>query len=76
VTRPKTSCWAATCGGESIGDRFAALADMRRDGLIRYLGVSNVDAAQVAEARSIAPVVAIQNRFHVENRDDGDVLAR
>ncbi|WP_424644374.1 oxidoreductase [Embleya sp. AB8] len=48
-------------GGESIADRFAVLAELRAEGLIRHLGVSNVDAAQLAEARAIAPVAAVQN---------------
>ncbi|MEU1618797.1 oxidoreductase [Streptomyces sp. NPDC005722] len=49
-------------GGESIAGRFAVLAELRAQGLIRHLGVSNVDAAQLAEARGIAPVAAVQNR--------------
>ncbi|MBL1099816.1 oxidoreductase [Streptomyces coffeae] len=49
-------------GGESIAERFAVLAELRAEGLIRHLGVSNVDAAQFAEARAIAPVAAVQNR--------------
>lgn len=49
-------------GGESIAERFAVLAELRAEGLIRHLGVSNVDAAQFAEARAIAPVTAVQNR--------------
>jgi pyridoxine 4-dehydrogenase len=62
-------------GGESIADRFAALAELREKGLIRHLGVSNVDAAQLAEARKIAPVVAVQNAFHVQDRKDTELLA-
>jgi aryl-alcohol dehydrogenase-like predicted oxidoreductase len=62
-------------GGVSIGERFAALAALRDEGLIRHLGVSNVDAAQLAEARAIAPVAAVQNRFHVTERGDAGVLA-
>lgn len=49
-------------GDESIAERFAVLAELRAQGLIRHLGVSNVDAAQLAEARAIAPVAAVQNR--------------
>ncbi|GAA1395839.1 aldo/keto reductase [Catellatospora coxensis] len=49
-------------GGESIAERFAVLAGLRAEGLIRHLGVSNVDAVQLAEARAIAPVAAVQNR--------------
>lgn len=48
-------------GGESIVERFEVLAELRAEGLIRHLGVSNVDGAQLAEARAIAPVAAVQN---------------
>ncbi|MFI6084944.1 oxidoreductase [Streptomyces sp. NPDC051217] len=50
-------------GGESIAERFAVLAELREEGLIRHLGVSNVDAAQFAEARAVAPVTAVQNEY-------------
>ncbi|MFJ8884326.1 oxidoreductase [Streptomyces sp. NPDC102402] len=49
-------------GGASIAERFAVLAGLREEGLIRHLGVSNVDAAQFAEAREVAPVSAVQNK--------------
>jgi aryl-alcohol dehydrogenase-like predicted oxidoreductase len=62
--------------GESLGDRFAVLAALRDEGLIRHLGVSNVDAAQLAEARSIAPVAAVQNSFHVHHAGDAALLAQ
>ena len=62
-------------GGESIAERFAALAKLREEGLIRHLGVSNVDAAQLAEARAIAPVAAVQNAFHVHATGDAALLA-
>ena len=62
-------------GGEPIADRFAALAALRDEGLIRHLGVSNVDAAQLAEARSIAPVAAVQNAYHVQATADAALLA-
>lgn len=50
-------------GGESIAERFAVLAELRAKGLIRHLGVSNVDAVQFSEAQGIAPVAAVQNRY-------------
>ena len=62
-------------GGEPVSERFAALAKLRADGLIRHLGVSNVDAAQLAEARAIAPVAAVQNAFHVQATADAALLA-
>ena len=60
--------------GEPLGDRFAALAALRDKGLIRHLGVSNVTPAQLAEARSIAPVAAVQNRFSVLDQADGALV--
>ncbi|GAA4637701.1 aldo/keto reductase [Actinoallomurus vinaceus] len=63
-------------GGEPIGERFEVLAGLREEGLIRHLGVSNVDAAQFAEARAIAPVTAVQNHFHVQHGADGGLLAQ
>ena len=62
-------------GGEPVAERFAALAELREAGLIRHLGVSNIDAAQLAEARAIAPVAAVQNAYHVHAAADGGLLA-
>lgn len=61
--------------GAPIADRFAALAALRDEGLIRHLGVSNVDEEQLAQARAVAPVTAVQNHFHVHHRDDRALLA-
>ncbi|MEV4259548.1 aldo/keto reductase, partial [Spirillospora sp. NPDC049652] len=61
-------------GGESVAERFEALAALREEGLIRHLGVSHVDAAQLAEARAIAPVTALQNRFDVTRPADVEML--
>ena len=55
---------------ESIGERFAALAKLQREGLIRHLGLSNVTAAQVREARGIAEVACVQNLYNLANRQD------
>ncbi|GAB2962579.1 aldo/keto reductase [Streptomyces pseudoechinosporeus] len=60
--------------GESVAERFEALAAMREEGLIRHLGLSNVDTGHLAEARAIAPVTAVQNHFHTAKRDDTEVL--
>jgi pyridoxine 4-dehydrogenase len=58
-----------TPGGESLGERFRVLAGLREEGLIRHLGVSNVDRRQLAEAREIAPVAAVQNHFHIQRQE-------
>jgi aryl-alcohol dehydrogenase-like predicted oxidoreductase len=54
----------------SIAEQFTALAGLQRQGLVRHLGLSNVTAAQVDEARTIAPVVCVQNEFNLAHRDD------
>ncbi|WP_369068841.1 oxidoreductase [Kineococcus terrestris] len=58
----------------SIAEAFGVLAELQRDGLVRHLGVSNVTAEQVAEARSTAPVVAVQNMYNLAVRHDDDLL--
>jgi pyridoxine 4-dehydrogenase len=59
----------------SLADQFGALAELRSQGLIRHLGVSVVDADQVAEAQSIAPVVTVQNWYNVAHRGDERLIA-
>ena len=54
----------------SIAEQFAALAELRQQGLIRHLGLSTVNADQLAEAQSIAPVVCVQNFYNIANRQD------
>ena len=59
----------------SIAKSFEALAELQRQGLIRHLGLSNVTAAQVAEARKIAPVVCVQNQYNLADRRDDQLIA-
>jgi pyridoxine 4-dehydrogenase len=49
----------------SIAEHVGALADLREAGLIRHLGVSGVTPELLAEARAIAPVVCVQNRYGI-----------
>jgi pyridoxine 4-dehydrogenase len=63
----------------SIAEQVTVLADLRRKGLIRHIGVSNVTAAQVAEAQTITDIVCVQNNYNLAyRRDDGMIedLAR
>ncbi|MFC5185396.1 aldo/keto reductase [Actinomadura harenae] len=48
---------------DQFAERFGALAEMRRAGLIRHLGLSNVRPDHLETARAIAPVVCVQNPF-------------
>ncbi|MFI5695129.1 aldo/keto reductase [Kribbella sp. NPDC051586] len=50
---------------ESIAEHFGVLAELQAKGMIRHLGVSNVRVEHLQEAREIAPVVAVQNRYSV-----------
>jgi aryl-alcohol dehydrogenase-like predicted oxidoreductase len=59
---------------EPISDQFAPLAELRRQGLIRHLGLSNATRAQVEEAEAIAPVVCVQNHYNLAHRDDDALL--
>ena len=63
----------------SIAEQVNVLADLQRKGLIRHVGLSNVTAAQVAEAQAITEVVCVQNLYNVAHRNDDaliDDLAR
>lgn len=62
-------------GEESIEEQFTALAELQRQGLIRHLGLSNVTAAQVKQAQSIADVVCVQNHYNLSHRDDEQLIA-
>jgi pyridoxine 4-dehydrogenase len=59
---------------EPIAEQFAVLAELRQQGLIRHLGVSGVTAGQLAEARTIAPVVTVQNLYNLAHRDDDPIV--
>jgi aryl-alcohol dehydrogenase-like predicted oxidoreductase len=61
-------------GEGSIAPQFAALAELQRQGLIRHLGVSNVTARQIDEARGIAEVVCVQNHYNLVHRADDALI--
>jgi aryl-alcohol dehydrogenase-like predicted oxidoreductase len=69
----------AAPGEPPIAEQIGLLAELQSAGLIRYLGVSNVTAAQVAEAQAEADILCVQNRYNVAEREDDrliDDLAR
>jgi pyridoxine 4-dehydrogenase len=55
---------------ESVG----TLVDLQREGKIRHIGLSNVDARQLAQARQIATIVSVQNRYNLVDRYSEGVL--
>lgn len=58
----------------SIAESFSALAEMQKEGLIKHLGISTVNAEQIAEAQTIAPIVCVQNMYNIANRRDDALI--
>ncbi len=58
----------------SIGREVTVIADFKRKGLIRHIGLSNVTAAQVAEAQAITDIVCVQNNYNLANRHDDALI--
>jgi pyridoxine 4-dehydrogenase len=58
----------------SIAEPFHVLAELQQEGLIGHLGLSTVNAEQVAEAQRIAPVVCVQNFYNVAQREDDELI--
>jgi pyridoxine 4-dehydrogenase len=54
----------------SIEEPLTVLAELKRQGLIRHLGLSNVSPAQLAEARRITEIICVQNFYNVAQRSD------
>jgi aryl-alcohol dehydrogenase-like predicted oxidoreductase len=55
---------------ESLG----ALKQIQDAGKIRHVGLSNVDPDEIARARKIVPIVSVQNRYNIEDRESEKVL--
>jgi len=58
----------------SIAEQVTVLAELKRQGLIRHIGLSNVTAAQVAEAQGITDVVCVQNNYNLAHRHDDTLI--
>jgi pyridoxine 4-dehydrogenase len=61
--------------GVPLEESVGALAELRREGKIRDVGVSNVTAGQLEKAREVTDIVSVQNRFNLADRRAGAVLA-
>jgi len=58
----------------SIEAPLTVLADLQRQGLVRHIGLSNVTATQVAEARGICTIVCVQNHYNLAHRADDALI--
>lgn len=58
----------------SRDEQFAVIAAMRKEGLIRHVGLSEVGVDDIEAARKYFPVATVQNRYNLVNRASEDVL--
>jgi pyridoxine 4-dehydrogenase len=69
------------CGGpdgpdhESLAERLAVLIDLKRQGLVRHIGLSTIGLEQYEEARRLTEIVCVQNLYNVARRADDALLA-
>jgi pyridoxine 4-dehydrogenase len=61
-------------GQESIEEPLTALAELKRQGLVRHIGLSNISPQQFAEAQTITEIVCVQNFYNVAHRKDDAFL--
>lgn len=54
-------------------DSVGELAKLQQQGKIRHIGLSNVTAAQLAQAQRIVPIVTVQNRYNLADRTSGEM---
>jgi aryl-alcohol dehydrogenase-like predicted oxidoreductase len=57
-----------------FADSVGALKELRDEGKIRHVGLSNVSPAQLMEARRIVEIASVQNEYNLGNRESEDVL--
>ena len=58
----------------SIEEPLTVLAELKREGLIRQIGLSNVSSAQFAEGQKITNIVCVQNFYNVAHRSDDNFI--
>jgi aryl-alcohol dehydrogenase-like predicted oxidoreductase len=66
-------------GEESLAEPLAVLVELKRQGLIRHIGLSNVTPKQLTEAQTLTDIACVQNLYNLAQRDDDafiDALAR
>jgi len=58
----------------SIEEPLSVLAELKRQGLIRHIGLSNVTPGQLREGQTIAEIVNVQNLYNLAHRDDDGLI--
>jgi pyridoxine 4-dehydrogenase len=59
----------------SIEEPLTVLAELKRQGLVRHIGLSNINPEQMAEGQKITQIVCVQNFYNVANRNDDGFIA-
>jgi aryl-alcohol dehydrogenase-like predicted oxidoreductase len=57
-----------------IEDSVGALAELQQEEKIRFVGLCNVNVEELERAREIVPIVSVQNRYNVADRESEEVL--
>ena len=58
----------------SLDEALEVLADLKQQGLIRHIGLSNVTAKQIEDAGKIADIVCVQNQYNLAHRHDDALI--
>jgi pyridoxine 4-dehydrogenase len=58
----------------SIEAQLSTIAELQQQGLIRHIGISNVTATQVAEARKMVDIVCVQNLYNIAQQHDNALI--
>jgi pyridoxine 4-dehydrogenase len=61
-------------GTPPLAEMLGVLEDMRREGKLEHIGLSNVSTGTLEEALDLVPVAGVQNRYSVVDRESDDVL--
>jgi len=60
--------------GSSLAESLSTMVRLKEEGLIRHIGLSNVDARQVEEAQRITDIVCVQNHYNLAHRGDDALI--
>ena len=57
-----------------LEDSIGALVELKEQGKIRHIGVSNLDEAQLRKAQSLTPIVSVENRYNLADRGSEHIV--
>src|SRR6266481_4710138 len=66
--------WPPDPDSPQLEEGWSTLADLKREGMVRWIGVSNFNVAQLRRAQSIAPVTSLQPRYSLVHREVEDEI--